>query len=117
MRDVRRTAFWIALGVAVAAGAWWLLRPAPLPVDVAAAERGPLLVTVDEEGETRVRQRYTVAAPTTGRLLRIELDEGDAVEAGAMVARIEPAPLDPRDLAAARARLEAAQATQSASAA
>jgi HlyD family secretion protein len=117
MRDARRTSLWIALGVAAAAGAWWLLRPAPLPVDVAAVRRGPLLVTVDEEGETRVRHRYTVAAPTTGRLLRIELDEGDAVEAGAVVARIEPAPLDPRDLAAAQARLEAAEATRAAAAA
>jgi HlyD family secretion protein len=92
--------------------AWWLLRPDPLVVDVAAARRGPLVVTIDEEGETRVRERYVVAAPTAGRLLRIALDEGDPVEAGAVVASVEPSPLDPRDLASARARLEAAEATQ-----
>jgi HlyD family secretion protein len=69
-------------------------------------------VTVDEEGETRVRQRYLVAAPTSGRLRRIEVDEGQTVARDAVVASIEPAPLDPRDLAAARARLEAADATE-----
>jgi HlyD family secretion protein len=72
---------------------------------------------VDEEGETRVRQRFVVAAPAAGRLLRIELDEGDAVEVGEVVARIVPAPLDPRDRAAAQARLEAAEAAQHAASA
>ena len=107
----------IAIGVLALAGAFWLLRPARIAVDVASVRRGALRQTVDEEGETRVRQRYTIAAPTAGRLLRIEVDEGQGVEAGATVARIEPAPLDPRDLASARARLEAAEATQSASSA
>src|SRR5690606_1046666 len=69
------------------------------------------------EGETRVRQRYVVAAPTSGRLLRIALEEGDAVAAGDVVARIEPAPLGPRDLASAQARLDAARATERAAAA
>lgn len=108
----------IAFALAAAAGAlalWWLLRPQPLLVDVAQVRRAPLVATVDEEGETRVRDRYTVAASTSGRLLRIALDEGDAVAAGAVVARIEPAPLDPRDLAVTQARLEAAEATQRAS--
>ncbi len=104
----------LAVGAAmvVVAALWAVLRPEPVLVDVATVRRAPLRVTVDEEGETRVRDRYVVAAPTTGRLLRIDLDEGDAVAAGTVVARIEPAPLDPRDLAAARARLEAAEATQ-----
>jgi HlyD family secretion protein len=98
----------------LAALAWAVFRPAAVPVDVTVVRRGPLEVTVDEEGETRVRDRYVVAAPTTGRLLRIELDEGDALEAGALVARIEPVPLDPRDRASAEARLEAAEAQRSA---
>jgi HlyD family secretion protein len=89
-----------------------MLRPDALPVDVGAARRGPLRVTIDEEGETRVRERFVVAAPTTGRLLRIALDEGAALERGAVVAHVQPAPLGPRDLAAARAHLEAAEATQ-----
>lgn len=112
MTDTRRKASLVALGVLALGVAFWLFRPAPLTVDVARAQRGALRVTIDEEGETRVRQRYTVAAPTTGHLLRIEVDEGQSVAAGAALARIEPAPLDPRDLATARARLEAAAATQ-----
>lgn len=103
--------------LALALGVSWLWRPKPIAVDVEPVTRGPLVVTVDEEGETRVRQRYVVAAPTNGRLLRIELDEGDAVAAGETVARIEPAPLGPRDLAAAQARLEAAQASERAASA
>ena len=59
-----------------------------------------------------MRQRFVVAAPTTGRLLRIDLDEGDPVEAGSVVARIVPSPLDARDEAGAQARLEAAEAQQ-----
>ncbi len=105
------------VGLALAAGAgvallWVLLRPTPVPVEAAAVSRGPLQVTVDEEGETRVRERYVVAAPTSGRLLRITLEEGDAVAAGTLLARLEPAPLDPRTEAGARAHLEAAQANQ-----
>jgi HlyD family secretion protein len=96
-------------------GGWWLLRAPAVPVELAAASRGPLRVTVDEEGQTRVRRRYVVAAPTAGRLLRIDLDEGDAVAAGGGVALLEPAPLDPRDEATAEARLRAAEAQKRAS--
>jgi len=105
----------LAAVAAALLGGWWLLRSPALPVEVAEVSRGPLRVTVDEEGQTRVRRRYVVAAPTAGRLLRIELDEGDAVAAGGLVARLEPAPLDPRDEATAEARLRAARAQKSAS--
>jgi HlyD family secretion protein len=117
MGGARRRIAWLAAAAALALVAWLLWRPRPLAVDVAPVRRGPLVVTIDEEGETRVRQRYVVAAPTSGRLLRIDLDEGDVVAGGQAVARIEPAPLGPRDLAAAQARLEAAQATERAAAA
>ena len=74
MTDARRKVSLVALGALALGVAFWLFRPAPLTVDVARAQRGALRVTIDEEGETRVRQRYTVAAPTTGHLLRIEVD-------------------------------------------
>jgi HlyD family secretion protein len=90
----------------------WLFRPTPVLVDVGRVERGTLLVTVDEEAETRVRERFAVAAPVTGRLERIALDAGDAVERGTVVARVHPIPLDPRALAEAQARLEAAVAME-----
>jgi len=88
------------------------LRPQPAAVETAKAVRGPLRVTVDEEGETRVRRRYVLGAPIAGRLERIALDEGDAVAAGQVVARLDPAPLDPRGREQAAARLASAQAAQ-----
>jgi HlyD family secretion protein len=103
--------------LALTALAWWALRPPAVPVEVGLVTRGPLQLTVDEEGETRVRQRFVVAAPATGRLLRIQLDEGDAVAVGDLLAQIVPVPLDPRDRAAAEARLEAAEAAQQGAAA
>lgn len=106
---MRRKLFFGIGGVLLLALCAWALRPAPVAVDVAVATRGALLVTVDEEGETRVRDRFVVAAPVTGRLERITLDEGDAVEAGSVVARIHPLPLDPRTFAEASARLQAAE--------
>jgi HlyD family secretion protein len=111
-RPSRATLLAGAAALGLAGLAWLVFRPAPLRVETGRVDRGELRVTVDEEGETRVLERYVVAAPTTGHLLRITLDEGDAVEAGAVVARIEPVPLDPRDRAAAEARLEAAQASK-----
>ncbi len=110
----RQTALLVVAALLVAVLAWAAFRPSPLPVDVAAVERGDLEVTVDEEGETRVRERYVLAAPTTGRLLRIVLEEGDEIAEAGLVARIEAVPLDPRDRAAAEARLESAEARLSA---
>lgn len=92
----------------VAVGAFTLFRPVPQRVETAAAMRRTLRVTVDEEGETRVRDRYVVASPVPGRVARIALREGDAVRPGTVVARIFPAPLDPRTRDQATARLEAA---------
>ena len=106
MPSRRRVA--IAVGVTLAVGlAWTMLRPRPIVVDVTAVSRGELRVTVDEEGKTRVRARYVVATPADGRLLRLTLKEGDPVERGTVLARIQPASLDPRSRAAAESHLEA----------
>ena len=94
--------------VAAAAVGVVLLRPAPVPVDVAAVVHAPLQVTVDEEGETRARDRYAVAAPIAGQVARIALREGDRVAVGAVVARIHPLPLDARSRDQALSRVEAA---------
>ncbi len=102
----------MGLGVAAAVlglAAFVLLRPTAVPVDTARVARGSLQVTVDEEGETRVRDRYVVAAPVAGRVSRISSREGDAVGPGTVLARIYPAPLDPRSRDQATARLEAAE--------
>lgn len=93
------------------------LRSRPVEVEAGVVARGPLTVTVDEQGRTRVRERFVVAAPVAGRLRRIDLHEGDPVEIGSVVASIAPAPLDPRLAGQAQARLRAAEeARQAASA-
>ncbi|TAM58956.1 efflux RND transporter periplasmic adaptor subunit [bacterium] len=66
------------------------LRRPPLAVESARVDRGPLLVSVDAEGKTRVRERYVVSAPVSGLLQRIALVEGDRVARGAQVAQIDP---------------------------
>ena len=91
--------------------AFW---PKTVVVELAAVSRGPLVVTVDEEGRTRVRDRFIVAAPVTGRVLRIDLDPGDRVARGEIVARVQPespALLDARTRAEAVAALEGAEAS------
>lgn len=84
---------YLALAAAALASLVLVLRPAPLPVEVARVERGPLPVSVEAEGKTRLRDRFVVSAPVDGRLARIELEEGDTVEEGQVVARLDPLPL------------------------
>jgi HlyD family secretion protein len=89
------------------------LWPSTIPVETATVSTGPLMVTVDEEGQTRVRDRFVVSAPVYGRVLRIELEPGDRVERGQEVARLraEPPPLlDARTRAEAEAAVASAQA-------
>jgi HlyD family secretion protein len=105
-------------GLLALLGVIWLLRPRPVLVEVAPVTRGPLRVTVDEEGQTRVRDRYLVTAPVAGRVSRMTLREGDSVARGAIVAVMYPAPLDARSREGAMARLAQAQdAARSAAAA
>lgn len=93
------------------------LRPSPLTVDLAAVERGPLRVTLEEEGETRVRERFVVSAPFAARILRIELEPGEPVRAGETVlATLRPgAPslLDARSRAGLEARVRSAESALS----
>ena len=112
---VRRGQLGLVLAVvAVVALLAWALVPAAVPVDVARVERGSLRVVIEEEGETRVRDRYVVSAPLPGRMLRVELEPGDPVKAGhTVVARLQPtdpALLDVRTRAELQARVQAAQA-------
>jgi HlyD family secretion protein len=101
----------IVIGVVVALLTMWL-RPDPLRVNVTKASRGPMRVTVNGEGKTRVRDRYVVAAPVAGRLRRINLRRGDKIIEHQLIAEIEPlplAPLDPRQRAEATGRVRAAE--------
>jgi HlyD family secretion protein len=103
----------VVLGVAaILAVALW---PESVEVDVARVARAPLQVTIDEEGETRVRDRFVVSAPVAGRLQRIDLEPGDPVQRGeTVVARLRPAPpalLDARTQRELSAAVESARGT------
>ena len=110
----RKRLIWIAVALVAVLLVWLALTPDAIAVQAATVGRGPLRVTVNEEGETRLRRRFVVSAPVPGRVLRIDTRPGDAVRAGATLAVIQPAapmPLDARTRAAAEARVRAAQAS------
>ena len=94
-----RRGAWIVAGVVAAALLAWAFTPSPIEVETATVTRGAFRKTVDEDGKTRVRDRYVVSAPVPGRLLRVELKAGAPVTPGTLVARLAPAapaPLDAR---------------------
>ncbi len=96
---VRRLLPWLGAAALLALIVWGL-SPKPVVVETGTVARGPLTVHVAEEGKTRIRNRYVVAAPVAGNMRRVTLKPGDPVEAGATVlTAIDPAPaplLDPR---------------------
>ena len=106
---------WIILLIAiVVAGAFMAMRPQPVEVSATAVSRGPLRVTVEEEGKTRLRDRFVVSAPVAGYVRRIAWKEGDNVRAGDVAATLEPLRaqvLDMRTREQGEARLKAAEAT------
>jgi HlyD family secretion protein len=106
----RRSVLIAGGSLAALAAAAALLRPAPLVVDVATVAAGPLQVTVSDQGETRAHDRFTVAAPAAGRLMRIELHDGDAVAENQVVARIAAPPLSVQQRTETDARAAAAEA-------
>lgn len=108
---------WKRVGFAVAGAVGlalvtWLLLPEPLAVDVAAVESGAMQVTLDDLGETRSHDRFELSAPVAGRLERIALHDGDAVQEQQLVARIAAVPLSMRERDELVARVASAEATQ-----
>lgn len=106
----RRTIGYAAAAVAVVALLAWWAWPSARIVETARAARGPVQVTIEEDGETRAVDRYGVAAPVAGRLLRVDLRDGDVVKAGQVVAEIAPLPLSEADRDLLEAKLESARA-------
>lgn len=90
---VLKRALWIGVPVLGLVALWYWSATRPVEVDVAEVVRGPVRSFVEEEGRTRVRERYVVSAAVAGRLLRIDLEEGDAVGAEDVVARLDPLPI------------------------
>ncbi len=113
MNKLLRRIVMLVISLVVLASAWFLVRPAPLLVDVATISAGPLTVAASEDGVTRIRERYEVSTPLAGRVLRLTHNVGDAVSADeTILARMEPTHpdlLDPRAVAQAQARVMAAQ--------
>ncbi len=104
----------LLLGLAVAAAIGWGFLPRAVEVEAMPAATGTLAVTVEEEGRTRVKERYVVSAPVAGFARRIDLKVGNAVRQGQILATLEPSrsvALDPRSRAQARARVRAAEAS------
>jgi HlyD family secretion protein len=88
--------------------------PRTQEVDFVRLMRGPLHVTIEEEGRTRLKERFVISAPTAGYLRRIEAKVGDPVKKGQIVAVLEPLrsqALDPRSRAEAEAVVSAAEAS------
>ena len=108
-RIIKRVFMTIAATVAVILVAL-AFRPKPAEVSAARVGKGPLQVTVDEDGETRAHDRFTLAAPIAGRLSRIKFHEGDQVGPETILATISPLPLDAREVAEIRARILSAEA-------
>ena len=117
--QIPRRYWWWALAVGGGVALIALLgRARPEPVDTAAAEVGAVVTSVDEEGRTRLRDRYLVTAPVAGVVARIGMLEGTPVRAGDVGARLTPSVLDPRARREAEARRDAAaDAARSAAAA
>ena len=111
--QTRRRVFVVTVGVLVVLALVYGFMPKPLTVDAVAARRGPLRVTVEEEGRTRVKDRFVVSAPVPGYLRRIDLEVGDVVSKGGQIAALEPlrsTVLDPRSRAEAEASAASAKA-------
>jgi HlyD family secretion protein len=115
MRNLGSKFFVFLVVAAIVGGLGYAFFPEPAEVDLATIERGTVRVTVDEDGKTRIHEKYIVSAPLVGQLLRINMDPGDPVIAGkTLLATIEPRDpdlLDARSVAQAEARVKAADAS------
>jgi HlyD family secretion protein len=109
-RSARKKATWVAVAAVAVVLIALAFRPAATPVETAEVVRGPLELTIDADGVTRLVDRYQVGAPVTGRLRRISVREGDPVTQGQVLAQITPMPLDPQATTQARAAVAAAEA-------
>ena len=114
MKLQKKTMVLTVLSALVLAGLLgWAFAPRPLEVETAQVTEGPFETTLEEDGRTRLRERYLVSAPLGGRLSRIALKEGDTVQVGEVLATLAPAlspMLDERSRLEADARVETASA-------
>jgi HlyD family secretion protein len=86
----RRSSIIAALILLVAAGGYWVFRPQPIAVETATVAVGRFTYSIEEDGRTRIRHRYTVSAPIAGLMPRLLLRVGDSVQAGQVLTSITP---------------------------
>jgi HlyD family secretion protein len=114
MWSLRKIALTSAMSVLLLVLGWWVFQPEPVLVELDQVSQRSLVVMVEEQGSTRARDPFVVAAPIAGRLLRSGLNAGDRVEQGQVLARIALPPEDGRREAVLRANLVAAEAREAA---
>lgn len=108
-----KTLAWCLAMVALSLLVFFGFRPKPVEVDLGEVGEGPMTVTVDEDGETRIREPYLISAPLAGRLLRVKLEPGDSIQKDQVLSAIDPSVpglLDARSEAEAQARVAASEA-------
>lgn len=111
-----RMALYAAAGLAAIGALGWAFSPRPVEVETATVERGHFEHAIEEDGRTRLRDRYTVSAPVAAHLSRMTLREGDRVKAGdtvAVLTPVMPSLFDERSQREVAARARAAQAAVS----
>lgn len=104
---------WIALGAAAVAALVWAFSPRPVEVEIATVQQGIFEQAIEEDGQTRLKNRYAVSAPVAARLARTTLREGDSLAAGDIVAVLAPvmsSMVDERSARELAARLRASSA-------
>ncbi|HKU13374.1 MAG TPA: efflux RND transporter periplasmic adaptor subunit [Steroidobacteraceae bacterium] len=112
-RSRRVRVFWVVAAAVIVIVLAVSMLPDAVQVDIARADRGDVRTEVVDEGRTRMHDIYIISAPVTGRVLRVEVEPGDEVAAGAVVARMSRAAagfLDTRSDLQARAAVTAAEA-------
>lgn len=108
----RRRLIWLMVLLLIIVALIYGLRPQPKMVDIASASYAPMRLSIEEEGKTRVTDRYDVSASVAGTTCRVDLNVGDQVKKGQLLTTIKPLEsqaLDPRSRAAAEASVAAAQ--------
>ncbi|MGV8056983.1 MAG: hypothetical protein AB2L12_02955 [Smithellaceae bacterium] len=110
---LRRKLFIIIIIAAVVGATVYGFFPKAVDVDLVLVTRGPLQITIEEEGRTRLKERFVVTAPVAGYMERVSAKVGDRVQKGQNVIVLEPLrspALDPRSRAEAESTVRSAEA-------
>jgi HlyD family secretion protein len=111
---MKKKLLWIAAGILGVALLVWIFAPRPTEVETAVVTKGRFERAIEEDGKTRLRERYVVSTPLAGRVARITLLQGDVVQRGTLLATLSPtAPafLDARTEDELRARVGTVEAS------